>query len=264
MVGTLTLRQRFALVNLLETAGERDPLALAQALRGLSEPLNGTPPDPQAFDQDFVEAEAPLLDVEEGERLQLARLMGDAVDLLHEHGLRPDPQLSVALKAMMQAEEFTKVLYPPGSSAAFVEKATQMSRELVEQAVTKDAVAGFARKQASIALRQAAQNLPSLQDVGQMWLRQLGAGKFQVAIDTSDLDPQIERVEDSVRIVTVALMLVGLLIASAIAATAGVSGSLEPLRRFALVTYAVSAVVAAIVVLAMGRRLLRRGRGGRR
>jgi ubiquinone biosynthesis protein len=263
MVGTLTLRQRFALVNLLETAGERDPLALAQALRGLSEPMNGTPSDPQGFDREFVEAEAPLLDVEEGERLQLARMMGDAVDLLHEHGLRPDPQLSVALKAMMQAEEFTKVLYPPGSSGAFVEKATQMSRELVEEAVTKDAVAGFARKQASFALRQAAQNLPSLQDVAQMWLRQLGAGKFQVAIDTSDLDPQIERIEDSTRVVTVALMLVGLLIASAIAATAGVSGSLEPLQRFALVTYAVSAVVVTIVVLAMGRRLLRRERGGR-
>jgi ubiquinone biosynthesis protein len=40
MVGTLTLRQRFALINLLEPAGERDPLAIAKALRGLSQPLH--------------------------------------------------------------------------------------------------------------------------------------------------------------------------------------------------------------------------------
>jgi ubiquinone biosynthesis protein len=179
MVGTLTLRQRINLINLLSTAGERDPLSLAQALRGLSEPLNGGPPDAAGFDRDFVQAEAPLMDVAEGERLQFAKIMGSAVDLLREHGMRPDPQLSLAMKAMTQAEEFTKVLYPPGFSAAFVEKATEMTRDLVEEAVTKDAVVDYARKQAIFAARQAAQNLPSLQEVAGMWLRQFGAGKFR-------------------------------------------------------------------------------------
>ena len=37
--GRSTLKQRFSLIDLLTTAGQRDPLALAQALRGVSQPM---------------------------------------------------------------------------------------------------------------------------------------------------------------------------------------------------------------------------------
>jgi hypothetical protein len=83
-------------------------------------------------------------------------------------------------------------------------------------------------------------------------------GQVQVKVDTSDLDPQIEKVRDTARMGLVALMLVGLLIASAIAETVGSAGALEPLRQAALVTYAAAAAVTAIAVLVMGWRLIHR------
>ena len=262
MVGTLTLKQRFSLINLLTTAGQRDPLALAQALRGVSQPMeapprNGRAPDGGAFDRDFEQTITPMMDVEEGEKLQLAKIMSAALELLREHGLRPDPQLSLAMKAMTQAEEFTKVLYPPGSSASFVEKATAITRELVEQSITRDAVVGYARKQGMYAARQAAQNMPSLQEVAGLWIRQLRSGKFEVKVDTSDLDHQIDRVNDMARMSTWAIVVVGVLIGSAIAATAGTSGSLATIRHMALVSYAIATVIALLVVLVMGWRLIR-------
>ena len=268
MVGTLTLKQRFSLINLLTTAGQRDPLALAQALRGVSEPMdvgprtgsrrNGGAPDAGGFDRDFEQTITPLMDVEEGEKLQLAKIMSAALDLLREHGLRPDPQLSLAMKAMTQAEEFTKVLYPPGSSASFVEKATAITRELVEESVTRDAVVGYARKQGMYAARQAAQNLPSLQEVAGIWLKQFRSGKFEVKVDTSDLDAQIDRVGDMARMSTWAIVIVGVLIGSAIAATAGTAGSLDTIRHLALISYAIATAIALIVILVMGWRLIRR------
>ena len=260
MVGTLTLKQRFNLINLLTTAGRRDPLALSQALRGISQPIDtgrGATVDGRAFDRDFEQRITPLMDVEEGQKLEFARIMAVALDLLREHGLRPDPELSLAMKAMTQAEEFTRVLYPPGVSATFVEKATTMTRELVEQAVTKDAVVGYARKEAMLAARQAAQNLPSAQEIAALWIKQLRSGKFEVKLDTSDLDLQLDRVGRMARLGAVAMIIVGVLIGSAIAATVGTSGSLAPIRHIALVSYAVATAIALLVILVMGWRLLR-------
>jgi len=261
MVGTLTLKQRFNLINLLTTAGRRDPLALAQALRSVSEPVEtrrgAVEVDARAFDRDFEQRITPLMDVEEGQKLEFARIMAVALDLLREHGLRPDPELSLAMKAMTQAEEFTRVLYPPGVSATFVEKATTMTRELVEQAVTKDAVVDYARKEAMFAARQAAQNLPSAQEIAGMWIKQLRSGKFEVKLDTSDLDLQLDRVSRMARLGAVAMIIVGVLIGSAIAATVGSAGSLSPIRHIALVSYAVATAIALLVILVMGWRLLR-------
>jgi ubiquinone biosynthesis protein len=258
MVGTLTLRQRFSLVNLLSTAAHRDTLDLAKALRGLSQPIGGASVDDRSFEREFERTVGPLMDVEEGEVLQLAKMMSRAVDLLRDHQLRPDPQLSLALKAMMQAEEFTKLLYPPGSSASFVDKATHMTEELVRKTVTRSAVADYARRQAVSAAREAAQNSPSLQEIAGLWLRQFRAGKFELKIDASDLDARIDRVNDVTRLVTIALIVVGVVIASAIAATAGPTGSLDKLRDAALVTYAAATVVATCMVAVLGWRLLRR------
>ena len=261
MVGTLTLKQRFNLINLLTTAGQRDPVALAQALRSISEPVetsrDAPAVDARAFDRDFEQRITPLMDVEEGQKLEFARIMSTALDLLREHGLRPDPELSLAMKAMTQAEEFTRVLYPPGTSATFVEKATAMTRELVEEAVTKDAVVGYARKEAMFAARQAAQNLPSVQEIAGMWIKQLRSGKFEVKLDTSDLDLQLDRVGRMARLGAVAMIIVGVLIGSAIAATVGTAGSLAPIRHIALVSYAVATAIALVVILVMGWRLVR-------
>ncbi len=264
MVGTLTLKQRFSLINLLTTAGQRDPLALAQALRGVSQPMeatsrrDGDTPDGSAFDRDFERTITPMMDVEKGQTLQLAKIMSAALELLREHGLRPDPQLSLAMKAMTQAEEFTRVLYPPGSSASFVEKATAITRELVEQSITRDVVVDYARKQGMYAARQAAQNMPSLQEVAGIWIKQFRSGKFEVKVDTSDLDAQIDRVNDMARMSTWAIVIVGVLIGSAIAATAGTSGSLSTIRHMALISYAIATAIALLVILIMGWRLIRR------
>ena len=256
MVGELSLKQRFNLIGLIFTAQGGDPLALAQSLRSLSVPFRKKTDD-RAFEHEFVRRIGPMMDVPEGETLPLAAMLTTALDLLRDSGYRPDPQLSLALKAITQAEEFTKALYPPGISSSFAEKASAMTRELLEENVTADAIAGYAKKQALYAAREAAQNAPSVQEAAQMWLRQLMGGSLQLKLDTSGFDSQVDAVRRMSRTVVAALILVGILLASAVASTSTLGGDWTHLQTFAMVTFAVSAVAAGIVLIALAWKVLR-------
>jgi ubiquinone biosynthesis protein len=258
MVGELSLRQRLNLVGLLYTSTKNDPRALAQSLRALSEPFRET--DPKAFDETFSRHVGPLMDVPEGEKLDLAGIMSTSMDVLRDAGYRPDPQLSLAMKAMTQSAEFMKVLYPPGHAGEFSAKAIEMTRDLVLDGVTEERVSDFAKKQATYAAREALQQLPSLPEATSMWLRQARKGRFEVKIDTSDLAPRMDELRGIVRTITLGLLLVGLAIASAIAATAPRTGTFKWVRDAGLVVYLGAVVLAAAYVVDLIRRAGRRRR----
>ena len=261
MVGELGLRQRLNLVGLLHTSTGNDPLALAQSLRSLSKPFRNA--DAKAFDADFARRVGPLMDLPEGDQLDLAAIISTSMDLLRDAGYRPDPQLSLAMKALTQSAEFMKVLYPPGRSAEFSAKAMEMTRELASQNVTEERVTAFAKKQAGYAAREALQRLPSLEDATNMWLRQYRAGRFELKVDTSDLGPRIDDLRGIARNLTVGLLVVGILVASAIAANAPHIGSFRWVRSAALLVYAIAVVVAAVLLVVLILRLVRSWRDER-
>jgi ubiquinone biosynthesis protein len=251
MVGELGLRQRLHLVGLLYTSTRNDPRALAQSLRSVSEPFRQT--NAKSFDDHFVRRVGPLMDVPEGGRLDLAGIISISMDLLRDAGYRPDPQLSLAMKALTQSAEFMKVLYPPGQSG-FSAKAVEMTRELVSENLTEERVTEFVKRQASYVAGEAMQQIPTLQEATNMWLRQFRRGRFEVKIDTSDLEPRMQELRDIARAMTLGVIVVGVLIASAIVANIPRAEVNHTLRNVALVVCAVALVVAAIsiVVLAWG------------
>ncbi|MCU0258751.1 MAG: AarF/UbiB family protein [Solirubrobacteraceae bacterium] len=259
MVGELSLRHRANLVGLLYTTTQGDPRALAQSLRSISEPFRADV-DPKAFDADFARRVGPLLDVAEGEKLQLADIIAQGLDLLRAAGYRPDPQLTLAMKALTQSSEFMVVLYPPGHAGDFGGKAVEMARELAQEHLTEERITGFAKQQAMYAAREAAQQLPSLQEATNLWLNQYRKGRFEVHVDTSDLEPRIESLARMTRTATLGLVVVGVLIASAIAANAPETGTFDDLREVAKIGYAVALALAGILVVVLAWQALRRER----
>jgi ubiquinone biosynthesis protein len=257
MVGELSIRHRANLVGLLYTTTQSDPRALAQSLRSISEPFREDV-DPKALDAEFARRIGPLLDVPEGEKLQLADIVSQSLDLLREAGYRPDPQLTLAMKALTQASEFMVVLYPPGHSADFGAKAVEMARDLAQEHLTEGRIADFARQQAMYAAREAAQQLPSLQEATNRWLGQYRKGRFEVRVDTSDLEPNLDALARMTRTLTLGLVVVGFLIASAIAANAPDTGRFRSLRDVAMVGYAVALVIAGILILVLAWEALHR------
>ena len=109
--------------------------------------------------------------------------------------------------------------------------------------------------------------MPSLSEGALKWLDYLEKGQVSVKLDTSDLDVQMRQLSGIARLVTVAIVVVGLTIGSAIAAgVATEEGSaLASLADTALVLYAFSSIAAAVLIVTLLYRLVRpEGRRRRR
>jgi hypothetical protein len=95
---------------------------------------------------------------------------------------------------------------------------------------------------------EAMQQILTLQDATNMWLRQFRRGRFEVKIDTSVLEPRMRELRDIARAMTLGVIVVGVLIASAIVANIARAQVNHSLGNAALVVCAVALVVAAISI----------------
>ena len=129
-----------------------------------------------------------------------------AMGLLRDHGLRLDPQLTMAVKAMMQAEAVATLLYPEGGIMA---DGVDMVKELAVEEVTADRVVEEATKQATMAAREVFKRLPSIQEATVGWLDQYQKGRFEVTIDTSELAEEVDKLSGIGRQVVIGIILGG-------------------------------------------------------
>jgi predicted unusual protein kinase regulating ubiquinone biosynthesis (AarF/ABC1/UbiB family) len=181
------------------------------------------------------------------------------LDLLRAHGMRLDPNLTMAIKALMQAEAFTTLLYPEGGIVA---EGAEMVREMALRAVTADKIVDVVKDQVMMTAREAFSRLPSLSEATLGWLDQYQKGRFEVYVDTSGLDKTADRLARFGRQLVIALMLVGMIIGSAIATS--VIAFIQPdgqywgfASRLAYLGFVVPMVVSIFIVLRLLWRWIR-------
>jgi hypothetical protein len=114
---------------------------------------------------------------------------GDMVNLifaiLREHGLRLDAQLTLGIKAMVQAEAITRVLFPATDIVPWVNRYVQ---EFAVEQITADNVKKYVMKEGTGLVRDILQRAPSLREATLQWLEQYNRGRFELHLDTSDLN----------------------------------------------------------------------------
>lgn len=265
MVGELTFQQRIKLGSLLLTVKNRDIRGLAQTLKSLSTPYRETN-DAQYF-KDFERKLTPYLDPPPGQRVEVvAKVLPLGLEVLQRAGYRFDPQLTLAMKSMAQAEAITGALVPAWTGSEFMERSIEAARVLVPEALTGDVVQTAVTRQASFVMREVIEQMPSIQEGALKWLTNLKSGGIRVELDTSDLDRQVSALRGVAMMFTLGMLVVGLVIGSALAAgVGGLEGSaLAPVTDFAVVVFAVSAAIGAIAVLVLAWRLFRISRPKRR
>jgi ubiquinone biosynthesis protein len=265
MVGELTLQQRIKLASLLLTVQNGDVRGLAQTLKSLSTPYRET--DDARYYQDFERTLTPYLDPPPGQKVEVvARVLPAGLDILQRAGYRFDSQLTLAMKSMAQAEAITGALVPTWTGTEFMERSFNALKQQVPDALTTDVIKDAMVRQASFAVREAVEQLPSLQEGMFKWMTNLKQGGFKVELGTSDLDRQVQALRGIAMMFTLGLLIAGLLIGSALAAgIGGLEGStLEPVTDLAATIFAMSAAVGAIAVLVLSWRLLRPNRRRRR
>ena len=256
MVGELELAQRLNIIQLIVAVQQRDVDSMAAVMKNLSVPFVDKVDD-KAYYKDFERTIGRVMIG--GSAMDFGQAVSLAMNLLRDHGLRLDPNLTLAIKALMQAQAIAMLLFPGGGIVA---DGVQIIREEALKVVTADKIVDTAKKQLIAVAREAGNNLPSLADATSKWLSQYRKGRFEVYLDTSGLAKEVNKVNRLGREVVIALMLVGMIIGSAIATTGIALGGFQGdfwrlISQIAVLSYLFSSIVAAVIVLRLVWRWLR-------
>jgi ubiquinone biosynthesis protein len=256
MVGQLDLTQRVNLIQLIFALQQGDVAGMGQILRNLSVPFVNHV-DEKAYARDFKRVISRQLYV--GTSAGFGQTVNLGLDLLRSHGLRLDPNLTMAVKALMQAEAFATLLFPQGG---LVQQGTQMIREMALDAVAADKVVDVVKDQVMMSAREVLKRLPSLQEATMSWLDQYQKGRLEVYLDTSGLSNEVDKLASLGRQAVIAVMLVGMIVGSAIATS--VIAFFQPQNRYwifasqlAYLGFVVPMLLAVLIVLRLLWRWMR-------
>ena len=247
MVGELTVAQRINMLALLWTVVNGDIPAMASQLRSLSEPFR--PVDDAKFVKTF---EKRMARYGKGSGADFADVFNAGMAVLRDSGLRLDPDLTLAVKAMMQASAFFTPLAPSGQtfSAAALALALEQAQAPSTEAMVKEMATKEAKQMAMRAAHAAPDYVKSL--VG--WNDQFKKGKFTVVVDTTQLDGQMDQIRSITSMLVIALLVCGGIIGTAIAATAFAGTSME---RYATIGFFGSLTIGAVLLVVYLFRLFR-------
>jgi ubiquinone biosynthesis protein len=256
MVGELEIQARINLIQFLVAAQQGDVQGQAQLLVNMSVPFRDAVNE-KAFYKDYERLAGRYIHA--GSQSSFGHMTSSALDLLREHGLRLDPNLTMAIKALTQGDAIVSALHP---ESGLTSEGVQIVKELGLQAVTAERVASEVKKQVMVTAREVVKRLPSLSDATLGWLDQYQKGRFEVHVDTSALAKEVNKISRLGRQVVIAVMLVGVIIGSAIAAAAIAVGQPEEaiwgfVSRVAFWGYGIATVVALLLVMRLIWRWLR-------
>jgi ubiquinone biosynthesis protein len=208
LVGELDSGRRLQLLGLMWSLRERDPDGLASSVLAICE--RSGPFDEAAYRSDMRRLFYQYWIYGSGD---FSRLMSAMFGVLSKRGLRLDQALTLAVKALVQAEELVRTLSP---SLPLVDTGYEEARELIEAQITLDRVLQMAKAEATATAMEFGRRLPSLREATFSWLDQYQKGRFVVTIDTSDLQKGLTSVGAVSRSLTVGLIMAGQLIAVAL------------------------------------------------
>jgi ubiquinone biosynthesis protein len=250
LVGRLDANQRMDLVDLINGLQLRESAAIADAIQSLGQRAPDF--DERGFRDAIDRIVRQYLVYDDGGSLgdALSAVMG----AVYEHGLRLDNDLTLAMKAVIQAQETATILDPRIDIGT---AALEEARDALLGRLTLDNVE---KTLASTGLRlgkQVIRRLPTLEQAAFMWVDQFGKGKITVALDTSSLDAQFRQLDQIGRRLTVGLLVVGQLIGSAILAVVmlqpAVAAALGPLVPVALLAFFGVLAYSLVVVWRVAR-----------
>ncbi len=256
MVGELDLPQRINLIQLLVAIQQVDILGMAQVMKNMSVPFVDQV-DEKSYYRDFERTIGRYFysAVSAG----FGEIVNVSLNLLREHGLRLNPNLTMAVKALMQAEAISTALSPEGGMLI---DGVQIVQEEAMKIVTADRIVEEAKKQIMSGAREVFSNLPDLSLATGKWLNQYKKGRFEITVDTSELAKEVNKIGKFGRQLIIAVLLVGMLIGTSIAtgaiAISNQQGDFwDTIYRIVLIGFIFAMFASVIIVLRLIWRWLR-------
>jgi len=247
LMGELNREQRMALADLLISMQQKDGYGLGKAAIKLSKPLPGREVDEKAFLEAMERFADRFLKVDEPD---LSIIISSLQDTIRKYGMRLDSDFTLVIKTLMQAESIVHTLVP---TMSITEQATQSVVTLARSQYDADQISEIIRTQVTRSAREIVYRLPSLVEATTKWLDQYEKGRFEVHIDTGDLDNQVENLSrgfnQAINRLVMGLVLAGWIVGSAIASTfEGEIGGFD-LSKLAFYMFIAGGIVGAVVVV---------------
>jgi ubiquinone biosynthesis protein len=152
--------------------------------------------------------------------LSVGGAFSSVMDALQRHNVRMDPDLTLAIKAVIQAEETAHTLDPDMN---LVEACLESTKDLLVETFEPEKVINQLRTQAIRSAKQVVRSIPSLESAIGSWMEQFMRGKLTLHLDGADLSRQIDELDqtisNNVRRIAYALLLAGLIVGAGVAST---------------------------------------------
>ena len=244
LVGQLNAQQRVDLLGLIYSIKEVDIPGIGDGLLALGKPTRQF--DEAAYRNDIDRLARQYLIY--GSATSLGSALGGFLGAVFDNGLRLDSQLTLAMKAVIQAEETARAL---SFDIDLGEAAVSEARAAFMDSFTPEKIQKQLQGSAVRIGKELARRVPSLESATLSWLDQYNKGKFVVEIDTKGLEKSISSVSDIGRQATVGVIVVGQLIGTAIVMAILLQPSLsqfEGVAYIAMIAFAVTLVVSFVVL----------------
>ena len=244
LVGQLSSEQRVDLLGLIYAIREVDIPGIADGLIALGRPTSEF--DEAAFRSDIDRLARQYLIY--GKATSLGDALGSFLGAVFSNGLILDSQLTLAMKAVIQAEETARALSfdIDLGQAAVVEARAALLESLTPERIQKQVQSTAVRLGKELARRA-----PNMEQAAFKWLDMFNRGKIVVEVDTKGLEKSIGSINDIGRQATVGVIVVGQLIGTAIVMAILLQPSLaqfQGVAYLAMIAFGVTLVVSFIVL----------------
>jgi ubiquinone biosynthesis protein len=247
LVGQLNSTQRVNLLGLIYALKDVDIPGIADGFIAL-----GTPS--KQFDEVQFRSDVDRLARQYliyGGVTSLGGAISGFMGAVYSNGLRLDSSLTLAIKAVVQAEETATAL---SASVDLAAAAMTEAQAALLESLEPDRVAKQLQRTAVRVTKELAQRAPSLEGAALKWLDLFNKGKIVVEVDTSQLSDAVTKVGGLGKQATVGLIVVGQLIGTALAMVILLQPALAQFVSFAyvaMIAFVVTLVVSFVVLFRM-------------
>ena len=244
LVGQLDSTQRMDLLGLIYSIKEIDIPGIGDGLIALGKPTETF--DEKGFRSDIDRLAHQYLIY--GKATSLGDALGAFLGAVFDNGLRLDSQLTLAMKAVIQAEETARAL---SFDIDLGEAAVSEARAALLESFTPERIQKQVQGSAVRIGKELARRAPSMEGAALQWLDMFNSGKITVEVDTKGLEHSIASVSDIGRQATVGVIVVGQLIGTAIVMAILLQPELSQFQGvayLAMIAFAVTLVVSFVVL----------------
>ena len=244
LVGQLNQAQRLDLLGLIYAIKEIDIAGIGDGLIALGKPTSTF--DEAGFRSDIDRLAHQYLIY--GKATSLGEALGSFLGAVFDNGLRLDSQLTLAIKAVIQAEETARAL---AFDIDMGEAAVAEARAALLDSFTPDRISKELQGTALRIGKELARRVPSMEGAALQWLDMFNSGKITVEVDTKGLERSISSVSGIGRQATVGVIVVGQLVGTAIVMAILLQPQLSQFQGFAylaMIAFGVTLIVSFVVL----------------